>query len=253
MFLPSDSKNMEINLLKRLCRNSGIKNYSRLKKLQLLLLLNQNLAAEMIQRSFRRYFYKSAVDHITLDPVGFPCFIYRTKSGRHYFYSHDSIIKYIMKTGNTHDPMTREQYRDEDLQRLDLEAKRFYPGVKYRSTYKIKKNLAYARRIKNLENEIMVYHMRLDEIKEIILFIVESGMCTWNIGNEPLVVENVEFSSVEVFIDSVLRELKNIVSNLRIHEPFVVDNFKTELNEIVNDVNCSQEKNKFILECLKQI
>jgi hypothetical protein len=234
MFIKSDSKNMETNLLKRLCRNSGIKNYSRLKKAELLASINKNLAAKTIQRCFRRYFYKTAIDHITLEPVDFPCFVYRTKSGRHYFYSHDSIIKYIMKTGNTRDPMTREQYSDEDLQRLDLEAKRFYPGVKYRSTYKIKKNLAYARRIKNRENEIMLYQMRLDEMKEILLFIVESDMVSWEISNEPILIENVEFSSVQAFIDSVLHELKIVIENLRIHEPYIVEMFKNELSGLTD-------------------
>jgi hypothetical protein len=236
MFINSDSKNMNISLLKKLCQELKITNYSKLSKSGLIELLNRNLAAKVIQRSFRRYFYKNAVDHITLDSVGFPCFIYRTKSGRHYFYNHDSIIKYIMKTGNTRDPMTREEYRDEDLQRLDLEAKRFYPGAKYRSTYKIKKNLAYARRIKNRENEIMVYQMRLEEIKELLLFIVESDMASWEISNETVLIENVEYASIQAFIDSVLRELKIIIISLRIHEPYLVDSFISDLNGL-NDKN----------------
>jgi hypothetical protein len=237
MFIKSDSKNMGIFLLKKLCQNLKIKDYSKLTKLKLIEIINRNFAARTIQRQFRRYFYKNAVDHITLEPVDFPCFVYRTKSGRHYFYSHDSIIKYIMKSGNTRDPMTREQYSDEDLQRLDLEAKRFYPGIKYRSTYKIKKNLAYARRIKNRENEIMVYQMRLDEIKELLLFIVESDMGSWEISNETVLIENVEYASINAFIDSVLRELKIIIISLRAHEPYLVESFKSELDGLSDKNN----------------
>ena len=188
----------------------------------------------MIQRAFRYYFYKNATDHITLEPIGFPCFIYRTKSGKNYFYSYDSIIKYIMKTGDCRDPMTRETYSDNDLIRLDTSAKVHFPEIKYRSTYKIKKNLSYARRIRNQENEILSFQMRMDELKEVIFYIISSEMYTWNLGNEPIVVENVEYQSVQSFIQSVFHELKMILDNVRRYDPYVANLFKTQLLENIN-------------------
>jgi hypothetical protein len=235
MFLPTDFKITPTPLLKKLCKIYGIKKISRLKKDELTVLVNKHLAAKVIQRHFRNHFYKNATDHITLEPTCFPCFIYRTKSGKNYFYSHDSIIKYIMKTGNTRDPMTREEYSDQVLSRLDTEAKRYYPSVKYRSTYKIKKNLAYARRIKNRENEIMSYQLRMDELKELILFIIESGMQTWNLGTETLLIENVEYNSIGSFISSVFHELKMVLLNLRVYEPYIVNNFQEDLTALIKD------------------
>ena len=141
MFIKSDYKYIDICCLKKLCKNFGVKNYSKLKKIELFEIINKLIAVKIIQKFYRNYFYKDATDHITLEPVTFPCFIYKTKSGKHYFYNHSSIIKYIMKTAVYLDPMTREEYSDNDLKRLDNEAKLYYPNIKYRSTYKIKKNI----------------------------------------------------------------------------------------------------------------
>ena len=131
MFLKSDYKYLNNDILKKLCKNADIKNYSKFKKNELFEIINKSLAVKIIQQNFRNHFYKDATDHITLDPVTFPCFIYKTKSGKHYFYNHSSIIKYIMKTAVYLDPMTREEYSDNDLRRLDSEAKLYYPNIKY--------------------------------------------------------------------------------------------------------------------------
>jgi len=245
MLLEREYKNMETGLLKKLCKNEKLKGYSKLKKKELFDQFNRILAVKIIQRHFRTHFYKNATDHITLEPISFPCFIYKTKSGKHYFYNHDSIIKYIMKTGNTKDPMTREEYSDNDLIRLDTEAKLHYPDIKYRSTYKIKKNLSYARRIKNRENEILSFQMRMDELKELILFINTSDMLNWDLGNEPIFIENIEYPSMDSFIRSVIHELKRVILNLRSYDSYSAELFKTDLLKLIEQ---SQ-----LLELLKNI
>jgi hypothetical protein len=85
---------------------------------------NRYLAVKIIQRCYRRYFYRNAECSITLEKVNYPCFIYRSKFGKLFFYDLVSIVKYICKTGNTHDPMTREQYSDTILENLDLFVKK---------------------------------------------------------------------------------------------------------------------------------
>jgi hypothetical protein len=138
-----------------------------------------------------------------------------------------------MKTGSTRDPMTREHYSDNDLIRLDTGAKR--ANLKYRSTYKIKKSLTYARRIQNRENEILSYQMRIDELKQNILFIDTSEMYQWNLGNEPLLIENVEYQSIESFITSVFYELNMVVVNLKQHDPESVEMFKKDFIQQVDN------------------
>jgi hypothetical protein len=232
-----DFRNIEVSILKKLCKKAGIKNYSKLKKKELFENYNKFLATKLIQRCFRNHFYKNATDHITLDNVCYPCFIYRTKSGKCYFYSYESIIKYIMKTGDCRDPMTRENYSDEDLLRLDSEAKLHFPENRYRSTYKIKKNLNYARRIRNRENEILSFHMRMDELRELIFYIIHSEMNLWNLGNDPILIENVEYRSIDSFISSTIHELKMVLVNLRAYDAHSADTFKTNLINSVRELN----------------
>ena len=139
-----------------------------------------------------------------------------------------------MKTGDCRDPMTRENYSDKDLLRLDLEAKKF--KFKFCSVYKIKKNLNYARKIKNRENEILSFEMRMDELKELIYYIINSEMYLWNLEAEPILIENIEYQNIDSFIKSVLNELKMVIINLRLHDSYSADlfkkNFISELNEM---------------------
>ena len=87
--------NLSVIILKKLCKSANIK-ISKLKKKELFDEYNRYLAVKLIQKIYRNHFYKNAVDHITLEKVSYPCFIYRTKFNKHYFYEYGSIIKYIM-------------------------------------------------------------------------------------------------------------------------------------------------------------
>jgi hypothetical protein len=139
-----------------------------------------------------------------------------------------------MKTGNTRDPMTREEYSDNDLKRLDAQAKMYFPETKYRSTYKIKTSLVYAQRIRNRENEILSFEMRITELKELIVYIINVDMLNWNIGTEPLLIENVEYQSIDSFINSVIHELKLVVANLRAYDSHLAELCKRDL---LTDIN----------------
>jgi hypothetical protein len=150
-----------------------------------------------------------------------------------------------MKTGNTRDPMTREEYSDNDLKRLDMEAKMYYSNKGYRSTYKIKTSLHYAQRIRNRENEILSFQMRMDELKGLILHIIESNMYEWILENEPLengplLIENVEYQSIDSFVNSIIHELKMVLVNLRVYDNYSAELFKTDL------LNSIQNNKKFV-------
>jgi hypothetical protein len=245
--LTDDSfKKLVIGDLKLFCKNAGIKNYSKLKKKELFEEYNRFLASVIIQKYYREFLYRNATDCITLEKVNFPCFIYRTKFGKTFFYNHDSIIRYIMKTGNTRDPMTRNQYTDEELARLDSEAKIYFPEIKYRSTLKIKKNENYALRIINRENEILSFQTRLSELKEIILNVVVSDMLSWDIG--PLTVDNIEYRSVNSYINSTLNEFKLTLLNLKAHDSYSGNLFQTTFLENLKELNCN-----FILQYISSI
>ena len=230
---------LTLPVLKVFCKNVLIKNYSKLKKHDLFDAYNRYLAVKVIQKWWRNHFYKNATDCITLEKVDFPCFVYRTKFGKHFFYSYDSIIKYIMKTGDCRDPNTRSVYTDLDLARLDAEAKHHFPNIRYSSTLKISKNINYAKRIRNRENEILSFQMRLDELRNCIVIIVESGIM--NLSNEPILIENVEYRSFSSYVNTIIHELKLVYNNLKAYDEFSANIFKENILETLRTFSSTEQ------------
>jgi len=234
MFNKSDYGNLTVCVLKQLCRRKKLTNCSKMKKQELIDAFNRVVAVESIQRKYRNHFYRNAVDSITLEDVKFPCFIYRVKTGQLFFYDYSSIIKYIMKSGKVIDPNTRNEYTDLELLRLDTEAKLHFPDKNFKSTYKIKRNENYAKRIRNRENEILTFQMRLDEIKEIILTIINDDILSWNLTG-PLVIENVEYINFNDYLKAIVHELTILFLNLKSYSLFEANCFKqTLVTEIGN-------------------
>ena len=87
----------------------------------------------------------------------------------------------------------------------------------------------------------------MDELKEIILFIVNSDMCNWNIGNESLLIENVEYQTVDSFVQSVINELKMVLVNLRNYDIHAAETFKTDLIQNLQSLENVQQFNYFDL------
>jgi hypothetical protein len=156
-----------------------------------------------------------------------------------------------MKTGNCSDPMTRIIYSDDQLIQLDLDAKKHFPNNNYKSTYKIKKNLNYARRIRNRENEIISFQMRIDELKDIILHIIESQIFLWNISEEPILIDNIQYNNINSYINSILHEFKLIIINLRSYDLNLAEYLKKNIIESIILLN--SENNISILENIRSI
>lgn len=240
---------ISIIILRKLYKGK-IKNISKCNKPELISKINEYLSVLLIQRSYRVHFYKNAEDCITMDKVCYPCFIYKTKFGKHHFYNYDSIIKYIMKSGDIRDPMTRTVYSDAELSRLDSEVKKHFPDIKYKSTLKIKKNPNYAKRIRNRENEILAFQLRLNELKNCLLFIIHAGLV--NLPSEPILVDTIEYRSVSIYIISVLYEFKLVLRNLNILDTFQANSFK---NECIHDLEQTETTENVyeIIENIKKI
>lgn len=245
MLLKEDLKVLGVSVLKKLCKKKLIPNFSKMKKNKLFEEYNKILAVNIIQKNFRNHFYKNAVDSITLENVSFPCFIYRVKSGKVFFYDYSSIIKYIMKSGKVIDPNTRNEYTDAELIRLDSEAKFHFPDKNFKSTYKIKKNETYARRIRNRENDILSFQMRLDEIKTSILTIIEDNILAWNL-TDPIVIENIEYRNFNSYVNSIIHELKILFLNLKSYSLFEGNCYKTTFITEINTFSEGISKNYFL-------
>ena len=239
-----DYRFLHVKLLKRLCRNAGIHGYSKMTKKSLFDEYNKFLATKRIVINYRKHLYKNAVDSITLEPVEYPCFIYRVKTGKVFFYEYDSIIKYIMKSGKTIDPNTRNVYTDLELIRLDHQAKHYFPDKNFKSTYRIKHNENYARRIRNRENQILVLQMRLEEISTIIATIIEDDVISWNLTD--IVIENVEYQTFKEYTETLKHELKFLFINLKNYSEFEANCFLTNFKLNLNDHQQSQHSAEFI-------
>jgi len=227
MFIEKDFMVLNVGLLKNICKTLfHLKCVSKMKKNELFNECNKVLAAKSIQKNFRKYFYKNAIDSITLENVTFPCFIYRVKTGKIFFYDYSSIIKYIMKSGKVIDPNTRNEYTDIELIRLDIEAKLHFPDKNFKSTLKIKKNENYARRIRNRENDILSFQMRLEEIKTSVITIIDDDIQSWNLV-EAFVIDNVEYRNFNSYINSIIHELKILFLNLKTYSLFESNCYKT--------------------------
>jgi len=250
MFLKQDYKTLNIKILKGLCKRiAGIHGYSQMTKTKLVEEYNKFLATRIIICNFRKHFYKNATDSITLEPVTFPCFIYRVKTGKIFFYEYESIIKYIMKSGKVVDPNTRNVYTDSELGRLDSQAKIYFPYKNFKSTLKIKRNENYAKRIKNRENEILTYQMRLDEIKLIVITIITDDILSWGL-NESFVVDNLEYSSLNDYITNIIHELKILFINLKSYSQFEANCFKTDF---INKITETGRETDFFLKILQKM
>jgi hypothetical protein len=243
MLVNLDFKMISVSILKKFCNKAKIKNYSKFKKEECFTGYNKYLATIIIQRCYRKYLYKNAVDSITLDEVSYPCFIYRVKTGKCFFYSYDSIIKYIMKSGKVVDPCTRNIYSDDDLIRLDTQAKKHFPEKNFKSTLKIKKNENYAKRIRNRENEILTYQMRLDELTEILVSVVVSDIFFWDI--QQVVIDNVEYSNIQSYINTISFELKGLYTSLKTYDHFSAKCYKDTLSYRINEL--PENKSFFVM------
>jgi hypothetical protein len=151
-----------------------------------------------------------------------------------------------MKSGDTRDPMTRNQYTDEDLLRLDQQAKYHFPEVKYCSTLKIKKNINYAKRIRNRENEILSLQTQFNELKTKINCLIE--LDAWVlVDNEPIVIDFMEYNSIHSYINNLFYQLKLVYLNLKNHDQFsancLKENMIYELNNLIYNESIKFVKN----------
>jgi hypothetical protein len=140
--------------------------------------------------------------------------------------------------------MTRNVYSDEDLLRLDSEVKKHFPEIRYSSTLKIKKNINYAKRIRNRENEILTFQTYLEELKSKIIIVIESGALSWE--QFEITVDFVEYHSISDYLATVLDKMRSVYRSLKIHDPFSANCFKENAIESINSLPNSEDILDFI-------
>ena len=129
MLILYNNKFKRKNLIK-IIKINGLKNYSKLKKSELIELINMNKATVFIQKIFRQKYNDDLICPITLCRLKYP-FISIKNNNNFRYYSLIEFIEYLNKSINDFkDPFTRESLTNDSLKHIEY-------LINY---YKIKKN-----------------------------------------------------------------------------------------------------------------
>tara|TARA_Y100000590_G_C15494482_1_gene929122 strand:- start:182 stop:943 length:762 start_codon:yes stop_codon:yes gene_type:complete len=110
-----------LSLLKRKAKQLNIKNYHSLNKKNLLTLVQNSVAALIIQYGFRRSHSSNGnVCPLTLETLQYPlCPIKLEKGSKFVYYNLQSLVSYFLYTGDFRDPFTRRVIKKEELKAMD--------------------------------------------------------------------------------------------------------------------------------------
>lgn len=164
------------NLIK-ICKINHIHHYSKLNKANLALHIYHTFSARKIQRLWLLYLCSNnKEDNIPIDPINmetitFPCFRYHTKIGKLYLYNIDNLVECILVSGKFRDPLTREDYTDNDLKNIDLIYR--VKNKKSKNVYKSKYSRKYIK-MKILEEDILVAERYLLDIAEYMKNLIDN-------------------------------------------------------------------------------
>lgn len=113
------SDTLNVQSLKEICKFLSIKNFSKLKKCDLNNIIDKHHAIIKLQRWIRKKLSSGEMCPISLEPIKFPCFAFKTKNNVLIYYNLDSLKKFLIKTGDFRDPMSRTIFSDEQLKKID--------------------------------------------------------------------------------------------------------------------------------------
>ena len=165
-------ESLTMTQLRLLCRLKKLRNYSKLTKSDLVVVVERTVAATKIKRFLRRRWIDDGLCPITMDEVHYPCFVFMPKElvvddnnkfrPIMIYYNLCDLIQYLNTSGDFRDPKTREQYSDKFLKSLDAYARKV--GIKARSVYKASKNCNLYKKKKECEEDILILERCLDEV-----------------------------------------------------------------------------------------
>lgn len=178
-----------ITTLKKICKFLHIKNYSSLKKEELILTINKYHSVLKIQKWIRKIFCKNEPCPISCEKIKYPC--YPFKSGNVLiYYNLESLRSYLINTGDFRDPNTRIKYTDQQLLQMDeiyknsknkeseKESEKDLNKQYFKSVYKASKNTKFYEKLKEKEQEELIFERILDMLcDEMSMYISENNDC----------------------------------------------------------------------------
>ncbi len=108
-----------VNILRRIAKVYNIRYVSKVKKKDLLELLNKYNAIKTIQRKFRNKLILNQECPICNETLVYP-FVSFKINNTFFYYDFKTIVSYFEKTGNFRDPCTRELISDKKISEINL-------------------------------------------------------------------------------------------------------------------------------------
>jgi hypothetical protein len=105
--------------LKKICKFLHIKNYSGLRKNELILSINKYHAMIKLQRWARKFLSNKEPCPISFEPIKYPCYAFKTPNNVLIYYNLDALRSFLIKSGDFRDPSTRREYTDKELLEMD--------------------------------------------------------------------------------------------------------------------------------------
>lgn len=166
--------NLPIVDLKKICKINKIKNYSKLKKVDIIKKIIDYFSVLKIQKFWRKKLINNKLCPISLNVIKYPCYAFKTKKGNFIYYNIKPLIDYLITTGNFQDPKTRQTYSEDNIKTIE-NIRKYYklPG---KNIIKVSRNKRYYMNKRDIEDDILVIERTLDSIIFQITKLIEDSM-----------------------------------------------------------------------------
>ena len=211
--------NNTVITLKKICRNLHIKNYSALRKTELVSSINKHHSILKIQRWVRKVLSKGEPCPISLEPIKYPCFAFKPRDNVLIYYNLHAFKDFLIKTGDFRDPISRTPISEEQLKSMDdidnysktinkLETNSDKPA---KSVYRASKNTKFYERMKEKEYELLFLERILDNICQEIKLLIDE-----NNSNCTIVLNT-------AFLYDYQTHFRRIITRSRDHAEYAID------------------------------
>jgi hypothetical protein len=216
-------ESVTVHNLKKLCKLKRLK-YSGTKK-QLINRLQEYHNIIRLQRLIRKFlgtknFNGSLICPIESTSIQFPCYGYKPKGQTIFiYYNLGSLINYLLTSGNFRDPITRQEYSETELYKLDTLKKD--NKIQGRSIVVSYRNKSFYKMKKEREDDILITERCLDDIFSSMRKIVEEPERRIITQDENIDVSNISksllFMSFRVYFQRYVRLTSPSQSNALIN------------------------------------
>lgn len=219
--------------LKKICKMLRIKNYSFLRKNELILIINRHHAYIKIQKWVRKILSKGESCSISCEPIKYPCFAFKTPNNILIYYNLSAIRNFLIKTGDFRDPNTRDNYTDSQLLEMDNIYKyhrTLHPITDisednenyFKSVFQASKNKRFYERIKNRELEQLIYERVLDAICEDMVLIINESY-----------INTDTFNTIEtMYLYDYKFQFRRLLLRSKTHAKYVIDKNIENFNQL---------------------